>query len=193
MLIVTPDAREFFARLLAEQPEDTHLRLRAVDPGTPRADCELTYCHADETAAGDEVVDCGSFTLFVDGRSREWLEGATLDFETDATGGELSIKAPGLKGHRPAEDASLHEKVAWVLEARINPMVASHGGHVALVDVTDDRMVVLRFGGGCHGCGMVDVTLKQGVETTLKQEVPEIAGVRDATDHSTGENPYYAP
>lgn len=193
MLIVTPAAREFFARLLTEQPEDTHLRLRAVEPGTPRADCELTYCQAAETGAGDEAVDCGRFTLFVDGNSRPWLEGATLDFETDATGGELSIKAPGLKGQRPDDGASLHEKVSWVLEARINPMVASHGGHVALVDVTDDGMVVLQFGGGCHGCGMVDVTLKQGVETTLKQEIPEIAGVRDATDHSTGENPYYAP
>ena len=90
-------------------------------------------------------------------------------------------------------DAELSERVAWVLETEVNPGLASHGGMVVLEQVTEDLRVVLRFGGGCHGCGMVDVTLKEGIETTLKGHFPEISGVVDATDHSTGENPYYAP
>ena len=86
---------------------------------------------------------------------------------------------------------ALAERVDYVLQAEINPAVAGHGGVVTLVEVTADNMVVLQFGGGCHGCGMVDVTLKEGIEKTLKERVPEIAGVRDVTDHAAGQNPYY--
>lgn len=192
MLTVTPDARDYFAKLLADQPEDTQLRLSVRNPGTPAADVQLNFCPPGGQQERDEPVDCGVFTLFVSEQGREALDGAMIDFEPTETGGELSIRAPGLKGQKPDDDAPLHERVSWVLESRINPMVASHGGMVSLVEVTDDNDVLLRFGGGCHGCGMVDVTLKQGIETQLKELVPEIRSVRDATDHSTGENPYYA-
>jgi Fe/S biogenesis protein NfuA len=136
-------------------------------------------------------VDCQSFKLFVEARSAEVLDGAMIDFETNRMGGELCIRAPGLKGEAPADDAPMAERVAWVLETRVNPMVASHGGQVGLVEVTEENDVVLQFGGGCHGCGMVDVTLKQGIETTLRQAVPEVREVVDATDHASGTNPYY--
>ena len=192
MLTVTPDARDYFAKLLADQPEGTQLRLSVRNGGTPAADVQLNFCPPGSQQEGDEPVDCGVFTLFVSEEGRESLDGAMIDFERTETGGELSIRAPGLRGQQPDDDAPLHERVSWVLESRINPMVASHGGMVSLVEVTDDNDVLLRFGGGCHGCGMVDVTLKQGIETQLKELVPEIRSVRDATDHSTGENPYYA-
>jgi len=191
MLTITPAARDYFTGLLEQQTDGTNLRLRTVNPGTPRADVELTFCPPGGEKAGDQAMDCQTFTLFVDEPSVASLEGAMIDFETNAMGGELSIRAPGLKGQRPGDDAPLRERVIWVLESRINPMVASHGGSVGLVEVTEDKDVVLQFGGGCHGCGMVDVTLKQGIETTMKQEIPEVRQVIDATDHAQGENPYY--
>ncbi|RFF30916.1 NifU family protein [Wenzhouxiangella sediminis] len=191
MLTVTPAARDYFSDLLAQQPDGTNLRLRVTNPGTPSADVELTYCGPGDQAESDEDVDCQVFKLFVEKASAETLDGAMIDFETNRMGGELCIRAPGLKGRAPADDAPVEERVAWVLETRINPMVASHGGQVGLVEVTAENDVVLQFGGGCHGCGMVDVTLKQGIETTLRQEVPEVREVVDATDHATGENPYY--
>jgi len=79
-----------------------------------------------------------------------------------------------------------------VLESEIAPQIASHGGRISLVEVAAGNIVVLRFGGGCHGCGMVDVTLKNGVEKTLRERIPEITEVRDVTDHETGEQPYFA-
>lgn len=191
MLTVTPSARDYFQGLLEQQPDGTHLRLQVLHPGTPRAEVDLTFCPKGEHAATDHEIECGAFSLFVAEASLEALDGAMIDFERHATGGDLSIRAPGLKGERPASDAPIEERVGWVLEARINPMVASHGGVVGLVEVTADNDVVLQFGGGCQGCGMIDVTLKQGVETTIKQEVPEVRGVIDATDHASGENPYY--
>ena len=192
MLTITPAARDYFAKLLAEQPKGTNLRIRIDQPGTPTAEVELTYCPTGEQRDSDQAVDCQVFTLFIEAESAKALDEAMIDFESNAMGGELNIRAPGLRGDRPNDDAPLNERVSWVLQARINPMVASHGGHVSLVQVTEDKDVVLQFGGGCHGCGMVDVTLKQGVETTMKQEVPEIRRVIDATDHASGENPYYS-
>lgn len=192
MLTVTPAARDYFSSLLQSQPEGTNLRLAALHAGTPAAEVSLNYCAPGHQQASDQPIDCQIFVLFIEQHSLASLEGAMIDFETNATGGELSIRAPGLKGQAPDSGAPLHERVAWLLESRINPMVASHGGRVGLVEITQEKDVVLQFGGGCHGCGMVDVTLKQGIETTIREQLPEIRSVIDATDHTTGENPYYS-
>jgi Fe/S biogenesis protein NfuA len=80
--------------------------------------------------------------------------------------------------------------VRYVLDSEINPSLAAHKGHVRLEEVTGAGDVVLRFGGGCHGCGMVETTVREGIEKTLKERVPGVRAVVDATDHDTGENPY---
>jgi Fe/S biogenesis protein NfuA len=92
----------------------------------------------------------------------------------------------------PLEDKEVKERVQKILDEMINPAIASHGGYVDLLDVKEN-LVYLRLGGGCQGCGMVNVTLKQGIEATLKEEIPQIAGVIDQTDHAGGTNPYYQP
>ncbi|MEM1082136.1 MAG: NifU family protein [Pseudomonadota bacterium] len=191
MLTVTPAARDYFSGLLQSQSEGMNLRLSTLHAGTPAAEVSLNYCPAGHEVDSDQVIDCQTFILFIEHDSMAALDGAMIDFESNATGGELSIRAPGLKGQAPADNAPLAERVQWVIDTRINPMIASHGGQVALVDITDRMEVVLQFGGGCHGCSMIDVTLKQGIETSLKEQIPEIQGVIDATDHSTGTNPYY--
>jgi Fe/S biogenesis protein NfuA len=86
----------------------------------------------------------------------------------------------------------LKTRVQELIDSMINPAVAGHGGFVELVDVQDNR-VYLQMGGGCQGCGAADVTLKQGIERLIKEEIPEVAEVLDATDHSAGSNPYYTP
>jgi Fe-S cluster biogenesis protein NfuA len=90
-----------------------------------------------------------------------------------------------------ASDDELYSRVADVFEARVNPMVAMHGGRVDLIDV-QDAVVMLRMAGGCQGCGMATVTLRQGVEAILRETVPEVKGIVDITDHSAGSNPYFA-
>src|SRR6185503_1502747 len=86
----------------------------------------------------------------------------------------------------------LMTKVQDLIENMINPAVAGHGGFVQLVDVKDNK-VYLQMGGGCQGCGAADVTLKQGIERLIKEEIPEVEEVLDTTDHASGENPYYTP
>ena len=88
-------------------------------------------------------------------------------------------------------DSPLEDRVNYVIYNEINPMLESHGGLVSLLEITDDKFAILQFGGGCQGCGMVDVTLKDGIEKTLLEQLPELAGVRDMTDHSMDENAFY--
>ncbi len=90
-----------------------------------------------------------------------------------------------------ADDDTLYERVADLFDTQVNPMVARHGGRVELIDV-QDAVVMLRMAGGCQGCGMADVTLRQGIEAMLQQHLPEVKGIVDITDHTAGSNPYFA-
>ncbi len=193
MITITETAQSYFSRLIQQQDEDgLGLRISVSHAGTPGASCDLQFCPRGQSMPDDTVVNFDGFDLFVARASEPWLEKAEIDFEEDATGGQLTIKAPGIKGSQPSSEAPMEERVNWLLETEINPALASHGGRVALVEITPDKEVILQFGGGCHGCGMADVTLKQGIEQTLTRHIPEITAVLDATDHQSGTNPYYA-
>lgn len=192
MIDISERAQQHFLRLLTQQGGDgLGIRLRVVDAGTPAANCELEFCDQDELTGQEWTIECVGFNFYVEGESTSWLGDASVDFEPNPTGGQLNIRAPGIKGKQPGADAGVVERVQYVLEAEINPRLASHGGRVTLREIDAEGVVMLQFGGGCHGCGMVDVTLKQGVEKTLLERVPEITAVRDATDHASGAKPYY--
>src|SRR5260370_22470601 len=92
---------------------------------------------------------------------------------------------------KPGDDDALYDRVARLFEDEVNPMVARHGGRVELIDV-QDAVVMLRMGGGCPGCGMADVTLRQGIEAMLNRHIPEVKGIVDITDHGSGADPYFA-
>ena len=191
MIQISEAAQAHFRKLLQREAiPGLGVRLSAQHPGTPRADVRLEFAGGEELSGDEWAIDCEGFTLWLDAASVPFLDGAEIDYATLATGGQLQIRAPKIKGLAPAESASLVERVRWVVENEINPQLAMHKGHVTLTEVTADGIVVLNFGGGCHGCSMVDVTLKQGVEKALLEKVPGVTGVRDATDHATGSAPY---
>ncbi len=192
MIQISDTAQTHFRKLIErESAPGMGVRLSASEPGTPRADVRLEFAEPADLIGDEWAVDCDGFTLYVAATSVAWLDGAEIDYVTQAAGSQqLTIKAPKIKGEAPAESASIVERVRWVIENEINPQLASHGGRVAVQEVSADGVVLLRFGGGCHGCGMADVTLKQGIEKTLMGRVPGITAVRDATDHETGQAPY---
>ncbi len=180
-------------RLIDQQDEEgLGLRIAVNQPGTPGASCDLQFSPQGQRMEDDHVVAYEGFNMFVANASVPWLGEASIDFDEDETGGQLTIKAPGIKGSAPSSSDGIEERVEWLLETEINPSLASHGGHVSLIEITEKREVVLQFGGGCQGCGMADVTLKQGIEQTLIRNIPEITAILDSTDHQSGQNPYYA-
>jgi Fe/S biogenesis protein NfuA len=192
MIELDIEAAEYFRGLLSKQDlPGLGIRLTALNPGTAKGDCRLQFCESVDVTANDYVIECSGFNLYVDLASQPYLDGASLSFSRDKTGGELVIKAPKLKLSEPGREATLMQRVQYVLDSEINPGVAAHGGHVTLLAVDNDGVVTLQFGGGCHGCGMKDVTLKQGIETTLRTRVPQVSRIIDSTDHSSGAAPYY--
>lgn len=193
MIQISESAQTHFRKLIErEELPGLGVRLAAMNPGTPGADVRLEFAEPQDLHGDEWAIDCEGFTLWLDADSVKYLDGAEIDYTTLATGGQLQIRAPKIKGEAPAESASLVERVRWIVEHEINPQLAQHKGHVSVQEVSAAGVVVLSFGGGCHGCGMADVTLKQGIEKTLLTKVPGVTAVRDATDHDTGQAPYIA-
>ncbi|HEX2082899.1 MAG TPA: iron-sulfur cluster biosynthesis family protein, partial [Xanthomonadaceae bacterium] len=152
MIQISESAQAHFRKLLArEDIPGLGVKLAATDPGTARADVRLEFAERADLQGDEWAIDCEGFTLWLDAASAPFLDGAQIDYESRATGGQLQIRAPKIKGEAPADSASLVERVRWVVEHEINPQLASHRGHVAVQEVTRDGVVVLRFGVGCHG------------------------------------------
>lgn len=191
MITITDAAQTHFVKLLADQPEGTHIRVFVISPGTAQAECGVSYCPPDAVEADDVELEFNGFNAMVDEKSAPFLEDASIDYVADQLGAQLTLKAPNAKMRKVADDAPLNERIEYVIQSEINPQLASHGGNIMLVEVSDDGIAVLQFGGGCNGCSMVDVTLKDGVEKQLLELFPgELTGVRDVTDHQHGEHSY---
>lgn len=191
MVTITESAQEYLAELLTKQEGALGVRVFINQPGTSKAETCIAYCREDDVQEGDEVRKYEAFTAWFDSRSLPFLEDALVDYSKDRMGGQLTIKAPNAKMPRVDDDSPLEDRINYVLYNEINPSLAAHGGEVSLVEVTDDLYAVLRFGGGCQGCSAVDMTLKSGVEKTLLEQLPQLAGVRDMTDHSDTSQAYY--
>jgi len=192
MITISEQAQEHFGKLLSKQGEGTHIRVFVVNPGTSGAECGVSYCPPDAVEPNDIRLNFNGFDAVVDQESAPFLEEAEIDFVTDQMGSQLTLKAPNAKARKLADDAPLVERINYMIEAEVNPNLASHGGKVSLMEVTEEGIAVLQFGGGCNGCSMVDVTLKDGIEKQMLAEFNgELTGVRDATEHQAGEHSYY--
>ena len=191
MITITETAQDYLAELLSKQEDALGVRVFINQPGTPRAETCIAYCREGDVKPEDESVEYDKFTAWFEGRSLPYLEDALVDYAKDRMGGQLTIKAPNSRMPQVNDDSPIEDRINYLLYNEINPALAAHGGEVMLVEVTDDHFAVLQFGGGCQGCGMVDATLKGGVEKTLLEHLPQLAGVRDITDHSDHSNAYY--
>lgn len=194
-IVITESAQGYLKQLLAKQEiEGIGVRIFVEYPGTPKAECCMSYNAPDEIDDSDFLIQYPDFDARIDQKSLPYLMDAVIDYNKDRFGGQLTFRAPNAKVPQVGEDASVEERIHYVLQSQINPNLAGHGGMVELVDLIDDEAgltAVLKFGGGCQGCSAVDITLRQGVEVQLKQQIPEIMHVVDDTDHSQTQNAYY--
>ena len=191
-MTITPSAQDYLSDLLSNQDEDTSgIKIFVSEPGTPRAETCIAYSKKDEDFSSFRLIDEFKFKLYLEEKSIDFLKNAEVDYSPDKFGGTLTIKAPNAKLPRISENATIEDKINYVLYSEVNPGLAAHGGEVSLIEVLDEEIAILQFGGGCQGCGMVDLTLKDGVEKTLLEQVDGLKSVRDVTDHSYRENAYY--
>ncbi|GHE19544.1 Fe-S biogenesis protein NfuA [Halomonas urumqiensis] len=189
---ITESAQDYLAELLEKQSvEGIAVRIFITQPGTPYAETCLAYCRPGEEEPTDEPLELPKLKVYLDKHSLPFLDDAVVDFNADRMGGQLTIKAPNAKMPKVNADSPLEDRVNYILYSEINPGLASHGGEIKLVELTENQVAVLAFGGGCQGCAAVDLTLKDGVEKTLMERIPELAGIRDVTDHTDTTNAYY--
>ena len=189
---ITKSAEEYLAKLIQDKNEtDLSIRIFISDPGTPKAETCLAYCKPDEAMPDDMILNLELINVNLEKRSLPFLKDAEVNFDNDTFGGQLTIKAPNARLPNISADSPVEDRINYVIYNEINPMLESHGGEVSLVEFNDHGEAVLQFGGGCQGCGMVDVTLKDGIEKTLVEQIPEVNGVKDTTDHSIDDNAYY--
>ena len=189
---ITKSAEEYLAKLIQDKNEtDLSIRIFISDPGTPKAETCLAYCKPDEAMPDDMIINLELINVNLEKRSLPFLKDAEVNFDNDTFGGQLTIKAPNARVPNISSDSPVEDRINYVIYNEINPMLESHGGEVSLIEFNDHGEAVLQFGGGCQGCGMVDVTLKDGIEKTLVEQIPEVTGVKDTTDHSIDDNAYY--
>ncbi len=186
MITFTDVAKSKVVELMkAEKQDGLALYMSITGRGQGGFQTELHFAEENEKGDDDTVVDAGSFKVYIDAKSTESLKGAEVDYVDASPEGGFKVKNLNPLWSDPKAMA-----VQEVIDGRINPGVESHGGWVTLLDVKED-IAYIALGGGCQGCGMVDVTLKQGIEVMIKEAVPEIRQIMDTTDHANGSNPFY--
>lgn len=191
MITITENAQKKFLSVLEEENRQGQgIRVAAKRGVSPfSVEYALAFVEPGQGHPADKIFEFEGFKVYIDPESAPLLEGAIVDFVHGLNESGFKITNPKTTAP-PTPSGPIAEKIQHIIDTQINPGIAMHGGHVTLIDVKDN-VAYLRFGGGCQGCGMVDVTLKQGVEVMLKEAVPEIKEVLDVTDHAEGKNPYY--
>lgn len=188
MIKISSTAASHLGSLVSKQGAQGIL-VQVYRGGTPKSETTLSFAR---TPDPDWLLhEHGDLTVYVTPESERWLVDSEIDLVQEGVNKSLTIRAPNSKMPQVDENSTLEERITYVLWNTINPNLAAHGGEVNLVKVTDDLVAVLSFGGGCQGCAQVDITLKQGVELELLDQVPELTGIEDVTDHSDNTNAYY--
>jgi Fe/S biogenesis protein NfuA len=186
----TDRAQEMVRAFLDQSGGELHALRIQLNGGSPLAPSfELTLVTDEDRDPEDVQMDGGGFHVFVDPSSAERLEGATVDFVERVNESGFEIRPAATNGVS-APTGALAERVQGVLDQQVNPAIASHGGRIDLVGV-EGTEVYMEMSGGCQGCAMSRMTLRQGVEKMIRQAIPEVTAIHDVTDHSAGENPYF--
>jgi Fe/S biogenesis protein NfuA len=186
MLTITDLAMEKIqAAMQAEKAQGMALRMAIVGRGPRGFRYAMGFAPAEDQRPDDKVIQIDGLSVFIDPNSAENLQGSTLDYVEDGFQEGFKVDNPNPLWRDPVAS-----KVQEVVDTQINPSIAMHGGFVTLLDVKDGTAYIA-FGGGCQGCGMVDATLKDGVEVKIRELVPQVTRVVDTTDHAGGKNPFY--
>lgn len=189
MISIADSAKDKIQSMLeAEGKSESSLRVRITGRAASGFQHALSLVEPGFEKPNDEIFNVDGIKVLVDPKTLENIEGSEITFVDDLYGGGFQVKNP----NTPAWSSETEQKVQEIIDTQVNPSLAMHGGHLELLEVKED-IAYVHFGGGCQGCGMVTVTLKEGVENMIIENVSEINEVIDTTDHASGTNPYYKP
>lgn len=196
VLTVAPEAVEMITSLRDQEPGDQEYGLSIEVSGIRGAQFQydLSFVPVEDQTDHQLLESHDGLAILIPEHDVPKLSGASLELTAQG----LAMNNPNVPQSptMPTTEARgdrtgpLAEQISTLLDDNINPAIAMHGGAAELVSV-DGTVVFLRLSGGCQGCGMAQVTLRQGIERILRESIPEITEIVDVTDHSSGEDPYY--
>jgi Fe/S biogenesis protein NfuA len=198
ILEITAAAMETVLSIRSEEPDPASLGLRVEVTGVkgPEYSYDLSFDELESAVESDVIEVIGEISVIVPEASVDQLRGSVLDVPRSAGQGGLVIRNPNrpnpLAGVELHLEGSVAERVQQLLDQSVNPSLASHGGFATLVGVDDENKVYLTMGGGCQGCAMSAMTLRDGIDRAIHEAIPEVTEVIDTTEHSAGENPFYS-
>ncbi len=198
IITVTDDAMRELATMRDQEPDADRLGLRLEIVSGPGEEFryDLSFDVITKAAYSDQVrthtSEFATMKVIIPARDLDLLQGATLD-HTSTQG--LVIRNPN-KAQAPTvagltRDDALSAEIEAVVTSEVNPALAAHGGFVTFAGHDNEGTAYFTMGGGCHGCSMSKMTMLEGVQTMLVEQVPGVLRVKDLTDHASGENPFY--
>ncbi len=190
---VSDKAQQYFLNIIKKQKMDgLAIRLTATNVGTPGVQCGILYCPREYITPADEHFQMNGFEIVIDKSVTDYLDDSVIDLTKDDKGDDLlTFHAPNLNKQDLPENATMYERVKRFIDTTVSPALAGHGGAVTLKEVTEDGIVKVEFQGGCLGCSMVGVTLKDGIQSQLNQAFPGmIKDVIDVTEHVQTDETY---
>jgi Fe/S biogenesis protein NfuA len=193
VLTINPDALEMVRQLRDQEPGEGEIGLLLEITGLRQGQFayELAFIPVEDATADHLIERHGDLAVIMPRNDLDNLAGATLSVgEQGLSMDNPNTPSPAMAAPKGSLEGPLADQVAQVLAEAVNPAIASHGGRAELVSV-DGTIAYLKLGGGCQGCGMAQVTLKQGIERILRESIPELTDIVDVTDHASGSDPYY--
>lgn len=192
-ITVTDAAREKFRAALDAEGTSDHVIRMAAEKATPiKVNYILDFSPPDSKQPDDLEMVVGDVKIWVDPASAQLLDGTTVDYVAGLQGEGFKFNNPNESAKGKSWTDPVAARFQELLDSEINPGIASHGGQITLLEYKDSKAYV-QMGGGCQGCGMASVTLRQGIESRVKELIPEITEIIDTTDHASGDNPYFQP
>ncbi|QCI19133.1 NfuA family Fe-S biogenesis protein [Buchnera aphidicola] len=191
MIKISNEAQDYFVSLLSKEPKGTQIRVFIINPGMPNAECKVAYCASDEIEDSDIKLEYNNFFVYIEKSIIHFLKDSEINLIVDKLNSQLTFKAPYAKKNILHKKVSLEEKIKNFLNIEINPQLLLHGGKVNLINISDNGTALIEFSGGCNGCSMIGVTLKEMVEKKMLSFFPEIKKVIDQTQHFHGHHSFY--
>ncbi|WMY97272.1 MAG: NifU family protein [Arsenophonus sp.] len=192
MIHITKSAQKHFIKLLTKQKKGTQIKFFIEQTNSKKIEGKVIYYVPKKTNEENVKIQFDKFDAYLDKKDVAFLKGAIVDFISNQLNSQLTIQLTYKnKNKKIFKKDSLINKIRHIIQSQINPQLSLHGGHISLIDIINEGYVLLKFKGGCNGCSMAQITLKEGIEKKLMNLFPnEIKGVKDVTDHEYGSHTY---
>lgn len=188
LIKITPDALSYLkSNISLEKDTNLIIYISVTYPYTQYAYVNITYCKKEDLNKNDIKIDLEFFEIYLDEKTEKLLHDAIIDIK-DAI---LQINAPNLLNNKKFDKNNIKEQIQILFETEVNTILSQHGGFIELIDIENNEILIIKFHGGCQGCGMVNFTMTNYIEKIIKKNFPQIIEIKDMTSHEVRNNSYY--